>query len=124
VTELLGALVYRGLVDGEPPAATTDPATSLAAAVGNRCPAPGPTPPAPVPSRAPSQPAPSTRVLRTAAVEARPSKLRGARERKRSSLRPRNTGSWAIGGKKVTRTVARRAPSARATELHVDPFAE
>jgi Protein kinase domain len=199
VTELLGALVYRGLVGGSPPAATTGPATSPTAAVGKRCPAPGP---APVPAPAPSQPPPSTRAVRTAAVEARPAKLRGARERKRSSLRPRTTGSWAVGRKNVTRTIksgtlegsrapreraaagnppsphaiksgtlegsrapreraaagnppsphaiksgtlegsrapreraaagnppsphaiARRAPSARATELHVDPFAE
>jgi hypothetical protein len=122
VTELLGALVYRGLVAGGPPPAATGATAGLTAAPVDRCPAPGPVT-APVPVPAPSQPPPSTRAGRTAG-EARPSKLRGARERKRSSQRPRSSGSWAIGRKNVTRTVARRAPSARATELHVDPFAE
>jgi serine/threonine protein kinase len=122
VTELLGALVYRGLVAGGPPPAATGATAGLTAAPVDRCPAPGPVT-APVPVPAPSQPPPSTRAVRTAG-EARPSKLRGARERKRSSQRPRSSGSWAIGRKNVTRTVARRAPSARATELHVDPFAE
>ncbi len=144
---LLGALVYRGLVSARPPVAPpAGPATSLAVAGGpGQCPAPAqPASPAgPLPSARPVRAATAASEPRPATSGSGPSKgpeppatgsarrsratlhaLRGARERKRSSLRPRAASGWAVGRKNVTRTVARRAPSVRAIDLHVDPFAE
>jgi eukaryotic-like serine/threonine-protein kinase len=123
-TDLLGALVYRGLVNARPPAAPpAGTATSLAVARGpGQCPAPAQpaSPSSSGRSNGPESPAMGSARRSRDTTHA----LRGARERKRSSLQPRAASGWAIGRKNVTRTVARRAPSARATDLHVDPFAE
>jgi hypothetical protein len=116
VTELVGSLLVRALGQRGVDPAGGRPAAAIAAAP--RCPAAGPAAVCPLPPPRAARAVTS----RARATGARPPAPRpAARGDKRGAARPK---AWAIGRRTAAGAGARRAPAARMSELHVDPFVE